>query len=138
MSYSISASQIESIKSAILEQALLYRDMFTNKLLSNLNERSKITYIAAAVTLFVTAKLYSSIAYPRNLRHIKRIPLIPWFASLMRQDTPVERTEEFIIPTWKETNGIVSIYDQFGWEVNVTNPEAIRTILHKTGKCFLS
>jgi len=91
-----------------------------------------VSYIAAAVALYVAIKAYNSVAYPRNLRHIKHIPALTWMSSLIRRETHLHREERYIIPTWKDTNGMVSVYAQFGWEVNVTNPEVIRTILYKT------
>ena len=134
MSYSISASQLEQIRSAVLSQASYYQDVFTNKVLLHLSKRSKVSYIAVAVALYVAVKAYTTVAYPRNLKHIKRIPALTWMSSLMRREPHLHREEKFIIPTWKETNGMVAVYGQFGWEVNVTNPEAVRTILYKTGK----
>lgn len=133
MSYSISASQLDQIKSSLLTQAYHYRDVLTAKLLPRLNKKSKIAYIAATIALYVAVKVYNAIAYPRNLRHIKRVSALAWMNSLMTRETHLQREEKYIIPTWKDTNGFVSIYSQFGWEVNVTDPEAVRTILYKTG-----
>jgi hypothetical protein len=136
MSFSISASQLDQIKSSLLTQAYHYHDVLTTKLLPLLNTKSKTKYIATAVTLYILAKVYNTIAYPRNLRHIKRVSALAWMNSLMTRESHLQREEKYIIPTWKDTNGFVSIYTQFGWVVNVTNPEAVRTIFYKTGNDY--
>lgn len=119
-----------------MTQTYHYHDLLTTKLLPLLHTKSKTKYIATAVTLYIFAKVYNAIAYPRNLRHIKRVSTFAWMKSLMTRENHLQREEKYIIPTWKDTNGFVSIYTQFGWEVNVTNPEAVRTILYKTGNDY--
>lgn len=132
MSSTISASHLDNIKSTLLDQALHYRNVFMDKVFPRLTKQSRATYIAAAIGIFVASKLYSIFAYPRNLRHIKHAPLLPYMASFIRKDTTIERAKKFLIAGWKESNGIMVLYDQFGWTINVSNPEAVKTILYKT------
>jgi cytochrome P450 len=132
MSSTLSASHLDSIKSTLLDQALRYRNVFMDKVFPRLTKQSRATYIAAAIGIFVAAKFYSIFAYPRNLRHIKHAPLLPYLASFIKKDTTIHRAKRFIIPGYKESNGFMVVYDQFGWTINVSNPEAVKTILYKT------
>jgi hypothetical protein len=109
-----------------------YIKVFKNTLLSA-SKRSKFTYLGTAIALYVVAKMYRSFAYPRNLAHIKRVPLLSTVKALITNENPLESTSKFLLPNWKETNGVVAMYSPFGWSVVVTNPDAVKTVLYKTG-----
>lgn len=132
MSSTLSASHLDNIKSTLLEQTLRYRNVFMDRVLPRLTKQSRTTYIAAAVSLLVVAKFYSIFSYPKKFRHLKHAPLLPYLASFLKKDTYLDRVKKFIIPGWKENNGLLVVYDPFGWTINVTNPDAVKTILYKT------
>ncbi|KAI9276456.1 hypothetical protein BC943DRAFT_341001 [Umbelopsis sp. AD052] len=108
MSSIISASQhqIDNLRSLILSLGSDPVNVFQNTLLPSV-KRSKFKYLGAAIALYVVSK-----AYPR--------------------ENDYDRATKFMLPTWKETNGIMTAWGQFGWEVVIANPEAVRTILYKT------
>lgn len=136
MSSIISASQhqIEHLRALILSLGSDPINVFQNTLLPSV-KRSKFKYLGAAIALYVVSKVYRAFSYPKNLGHLKRTPVLSTFKSLIASENDLDRARKFVLPRWKETNGVMSAFGQFGWEVVVTNPEAVRTILYKPGKC---
>jgi hypothetical protein len=128
-----SQHQIDHLRSMILSLGSDPVNIFKNTLLPSI-KRSKFKYLGAAIALYVASRVYQAFAYPRKFRHLKRVPMLPMIKSLIAADNDLEQAYKFIIPRWKETNGVISFWGQFGWAVNVTNPEAVRTILYKTGR----
>jgi hypothetical protein len=110
-------------------------NVFKNTLLPSI-KRSKFKYLGAAIALYVASRVYNAFGYPRKFRHIKRIPLLPMLKSLIAADNDLEQTRKFVLPRWEDSNGVIAYWGQFGWAVRVTNPEAVRTILYKTGMCI--
>ncbi|KAJ2955887.1 hypothetical protein NQZ79_g8174 [Umbelopsis isabellina] len=133
----ISASQFESTKSVLLDRVEKYRTLLMNNEILPLSKQSKASYITGAIVLYLSIKVYSIFAYPSNLRHIKRMPVFTWLSSLIKGETAIQRTQRLLIPIWEEGNGMIAIYDQSGWTINVSNPEAVKTILYKTGTDIL-
>ncbi|KAI8579671.1 hypothetical protein K450DRAFT_240961 [Umbelopsis ramanniana AG] len=128
---STSQYQIDRMRSMILLLGSDPINIIKTKLLPSIT-RSKFKLLGAAIALYVASIVYRAFAYPRKLRHLKRVPLLPTLKSLMAGDSDLETSKKFMLPHWKETNGVMSFWGQFGWTVNVANPEAIRTILYKT------
>jgi hypothetical protein len=129
-----SQHQIDHLRSMILSLGSDPVSIFKNTLLPSI-KRSKFKYLGAAIALYVASRVYQAFAYPRKFRHLKRVPVLPMIKSLIAADSDLEQAKKFMLPRWKETNGMISFWGQFGWEVNVSNPEAVRTILYKTGMC---
>lgn len=132
VSFIPSTSNSSRMKSVLLDQVSHFHSELMNKVVPILANQSKATYVAAAVSIFVATKLYSIFAYPRNLRHIQNAPLLAFLASIVGKTTYIDRVNRFIVPHWKESNGFMVIYDQLGWTIHVTNPEAVKTIVYKT------
>ncbi|CAO3671169.1 unnamed protein product [Umbelopsis ramanniana] len=133
MSSIISASQnqIDQLKSLILSLGSDPVNVFQNTLLPSV-KRSKFKYLGTAIALYVVSRVYRMFAYPRKFRHLKRIPALLTIKSFLSAENDFQRANKFVLPHWKETNGIMCLFGQFGWEVVVFNPEAVRTILYKT------
>ncbi|KAG2175879.1 hypothetical protein INT44_000357 [Umbelopsis vinacea] len=106
-------------------------NVFQNTLLPSV-KRSKFKYLGAAIALYVVSKAYRMFAYPKKFGHLKKIPAIAMMRSMLARENDYDRATKFMLPTWKETNGIMTAWGQFGWEVVIANPEAVRTILYKT------
>lgn len=136
MSSIISASQhhIEHLRALILSLGSDPVNVFQNTLLPSV-KRSKFKYLGAAIALYVVSKVYRAFSYPKKLGHLKRTPVLSTFKSLIASENDLDRARKFVLPRWKETDGVMSAFGQFGWEVVVNNPEAVRTILYKPGKC---
>jgi hypothetical protein len=109
MSSAISAFrfQVDRLMSKFQSIDLDNIEVFKNSLLLNF-KRSKFTYLGAAIALYAVTKMYQAFAYPRRLAHIKRIPLLPTFKSLLAGESMLERNKKFLFPIWKETNGVCS------------------------------
>ena len=133
---SASQNQIDQLKSLIISLGSDPVNVFQNTLLPSV-KRSKFKYLGAAVALYVVSRVYRMFAYPKKLRHLKRIPAHLTIKSFLSGENDFQRANKFLLPHWKETNGIMCLFSQFGWEVVVSNPEAVRTILYKTGMCRL-
>ncbi|KAH8549259.1 cytochrome P450 [Umbelopsis sp. PMI_123] len=127
----IPASQLEQLKALVLPQAEQIRDAVMQKVLPGL-KKNKYSCLAAAIVLYVTARTYKFIAYPSSLRHIKRVPFHTQLISLIKGENNLVRSEKFMLASWKETNGFMGQFNQLGWGVVLSNPEAIRTLLYKT------
>lgn len=132
-SLTIPGSQLESITSVLLGRVERYRAILMNNEVLPFTKLSKATYITGAIVLYVVVKVYSIFAYPSNLKHIKRMSVLTWLSSLIKGETAIQRTQRLLVPMWEESNGLIAIYDQSGWTINVSNPEAVKTILYKTG-----
>lgn len=134
MSSIISASQIQinQLKSLILSLGSDSFNVFRNTLLRSV-KRSKFKYLGAAIALYVVSRVYRMFTYPRKLGHLKRIPPYLTIKSFLSGENDLQRAKKFVLPHWRETNGIICLFGQFGWIVVVSNPEAVRTVLYKTG-----
>ncbi|KAI8579674.1 hypothetical protein K450DRAFT_240971 [Umbelopsis ramanniana AG] len=132
MSSIISASQhqIDQLRSIIHSLGSDPVNVFQNTLLPSV-KRSKFKYLGAAIALFVVSRVYRVFAYPKKLGHLKRIPVLSTLKSLIASENDLDRTRKFVLPRWKETDGVMTAWGQFGWEVVVANPEAVRTVLYK-------
>ncbi|KAI8579676.1 hypothetical protein K450DRAFT_240982 [Umbelopsis ramanniana AG] len=133
MSSIISASQhqIDQLRSILHSLGSDPINVFQNTLLPSV-KRSKFKYLGAAIALYVVSRVYRVFAYPRKFGHLKKIPAIAMMRSLLAGENDLDRTYKFVLPHWEETNGIMTAWGQFGWEVIVSNPEAVRTVLYKT------
>lgn len=123
-----------SIDSTI-SQLLQARHRIIDNAILRLGKQSKATYITTAIVLFVATKIYNVLSCPKSLRHIAHVPAPIWLLSLMRGETTLDRSKRLLISRMTETNGMVSKFSQLGWEVTVMNPQAIKTLLHRTGLC---
>jgi hypothetical protein len=135
MSSIISGSQhqIDHLKSIILSLGSDPVNVFQNSLLPSIR-RSKFKYLGAAIALYVVSEVYRVFAYPKKLGHLKRTPMLSTFKSLIASENDLDRARKFVLPRWNETDGVMSAWGQFGWEVVVANPQAVRTILYNPGK----
>ncbi|KAI9276460.1 cytochrome P450 [Umbelopsis sp. AD052] len=106
-------------------------NIIKNTLLPSIR-RSKFKFLGATIALYVASIAYRAFAYPKKLGHLKRVPLLPTLRSLIAGDSDLEVAKKLFLPRWKEANGVMVFWGQFGWTVDVANPEAIRTILYKT------
>lgn len=130
---SIALSKLETATTAPIAYLLQARDVIASTVLPRLNKQSKVTYITAAVALYVAASIYRALSYPKKLQHIAHVPAVTWIVSLMRGETTVQRAKQLLIPRMHDTNGLVVKFAQLGWEVTVMNPHAIKALLQKTG-----
>ncbi|KAI9276458.1 cytochrome P450 [Umbelopsis sp. AD052] len=133
MSSIISASQhqMNHLRSIILSLGSDPIKVFQNTLLPSV-KRSKFKYLGAAIALYVVNRLYRVFAYPKKLGHLERVPVLSTLKSLIASENDLDRARKFLLPRWKETDGIMAAWGQFGWEVVVSNPEAARAVLYKT------
>jgi len=129
----MSASQIDNIKSLVLPQVDHIRNVFLQRVLPGVKNH-KYSCLATAIALYVAAKVYKLTAYPRNIKHIKHVPLHSMLLSLISGENNLVRSERYMISTYKETNGFIGQFNQLGWHIIIANPEAVRTVLYKTGK----
>ncbi|CAO3671165.1 unnamed protein product [Umbelopsis ramanniana] len=127
----MSASQIDNIKSLVLPQVDHIRNVFLQRVLPGVKNH-KYSCLATAIALYIVAKVYKATAYPRNIKHIKHVPLHSMLISLISGENNLVRSERYMISTYKETNGFIGQFNQLGWNVLIANPEAVRTVLYKT------
>jgi hypothetical protein len=123
---------ITSVDSAIAH-LLQARHGFLNNVLQHLGRQPKSTYITTAIALYFASKIYKALSCPKSLRHIAYVPVPVWMYSLMRGETTLDRSKRLLIARTSETNGMILKFSQLGWEVTVMNPQAIKTLLQRTG-----
>jgi hypothetical protein len=131
-------SKLETATTTPIAYLLQARDVIASTMLPRLNMQSKVTYITAAVALYVATSIYRALSYPKKLQHIAHVPAATWIASLMRGENTVQRAKQLLIPRMHHTNGLVVKFAQLGWEVTVMNPHAIKVLLQKTGTRYKS
>lgn len=93
------------------------------------NKRSILGYAAtAALSYYISRKIYNVFIPPKNLRHIPRASSSSLILSMMKGSSPSERAREFFMPIIEE-HGVCLKY-QFGrWIVVVADYEELKPYL---------
>jgi hypothetical protein len=117
-----------------LTQLLEYQTYVGNISLNDFMKQMKLSYVAAAASLYVVATFYKSLSYPKKFAHIAHVPATKTLRSFINGSTNVDRARQLFIPHCLETKGLVAKYAQFGWEVTVISPEAVRAVFRNPGK----
>ncbi|KAI8879153.1 cytochrome P450 [Backusella circina FSU 941] len=81
----------------------------------------------------VAYKLNSILRPPRQLRHIPHQGYFSFLTSLFKEDSILKRSQRYALPqiNSKESNGLYLRSGRFGWEVQITNPEAVKRVFLK-------
>ena len=72
---------------------------------------------------------------PKKLRHIPNVPFLNYLRGFLSNATINEVATDITLPVaLKSDEGIYTRFDQNGWSVHITRPEAAKKLLMKTGK----
>lgn len=88
-------------------------DLALKKLLSVLQNRSRSSYIAAAIALITVQQVYSFLRVPRSLRGFPVVPILSITRAYLDNLSPVDRFKRIVFPVIENENGlyVVSLND---------------------------
>ncbi|KAI8391100.1 cytochrome P450 [Radiomyces spectabilis] len=104
--------------------------MDSSRIIKYFDKPRKWSYLSAAVTLFLTFKVYKIFRVPSNLRHIPAVPYWCMIKAFLSQKSPQERFEQLTLPIIQRSKGIYLNKVPFEWTVYVADPIAAKTILN--------
>jgi hypothetical protein len=109
---------------------------YSGHILPYLASRTKATYIATAVAVFVSYKLYKLVHVPKKLQHIPAVSFWAFMRSTL-SGTSVDDRMSLIYPVLaKSPSGLYLMPSRGGWGIGVAGPQALKTFFLRKGKCF--
>ncbi|CDH56612.1 cytochrome p450 [Lichtheimia corymbifera JMRC:FSU:9682] len=94
--------------------------------------QSKVT-ISTAIALVTFYMIYRSTQPPARLRHIPHVSFFTYLGAFVRGKSLNYVAKNIIMPVaMKSENGVYIRFDQNGWSMHITRPEAAKTFLLKT------
>ncbi|KAI7884021.1 cytochrome P450 [Lichtheimia hyalospora FSU 10163] len=95
--------------------------------------QQKISIATAAVALAVAYLVHKALTPPARLRHLPYVGLFTYLNALMRRKLISEISRDVTLPVgMKSPSGVYARFDQNGWSVHITRPEAAKKFLLKT------
>ncbi|KAJ8659176.1 hypothetical protein O0I10_005215 [Lichtheimia ornata] len=95
--------------------------------------QSKMT-ISTAIALVTFYMIYRSTQPPARLRHIPHVNFFTYIGAFISGKSLSYVAKNVILPVaMKSENGVYIRFDQNGWSMHITRPEAAKTFLLKTG-----
>ncbi|CDS08805.1 hypothetical protein LRAMOSA10166 [Lichtheimia ramosa] len=91
------------------------------------------TTISTAIALVTLYMVYKSLQPPARLKHIPHIHIFTYLGAFLSGKSLNYVARNVVMPTaMKAENGLYARFDQNGWSVHITRPEAAKTFLLKT------
>ncbi|CAO3680930.1 unnamed protein product [Rhizopus stolonifer] len=102
------------------------------KLLSVLQNRSRSSYIAAAIALITVQRVYSFLRVPKSLRGFPVVPVLSIIKAYLDNLSPIDRFKRIVFPVIENENGLYVNKIPFGWRLYIANPVIAKQMLLKT------
>ncbi|KAJ2964741.1 hypothetical protein NQZ79_g397 [Umbelopsis isabellina] len=108
--------------------------LYSQRILPYLQRRSKLSYIAAAVALYVGYQVYSLVHIPKKLQHIPAVPFWAYMRSVLSGRSTDGRLSLIYPVLAKSPSGVYLKPNRGGWSVGVVGPQALKTVfIRKAG-----
>ncbi|KAI8887606.1 cytochrome P450 [Backusella circina FSU 941] len=100
---------------------------------SKWTKKGRVLGISAAIVLYLAYKIKGIVKPPKTLAHIPHVNYFTFIRCLF-SDSARNRTQQYVLPqvTAKESNGIYLVPGVHGWTIQVTSPEAVKTVFFRT------
>ncbi|KAI8883547.1 cytochrome P450 [Backusella circina FSU 941] len=108
-------------------------EAYYEQIVPKLTKKNKAVAVVAVAFLVVFSKLNTLLRPPRKLRHIPYQGFFSYLVSLAKDKSILQRSQRYGLPKVdsEENNGIYLRTGRFGWEAQISNPEAIKRVLLK-------
>jgi hypothetical protein len=111
---------------------------YSQHILPYLERRSKASYIAAAVAVYVSYQVYNLVHIPKKLRHIPAVPYWTYMRSALSGKSADDRLAVIYPVLAKSPSGVYLKPNRGGWSVGVVGPQALKTLFLRKGMyCYI-
>lgn len=107
--------------------------LYSQRILPYLQRRSKASYIAAAVALYVSYQVYNLVHIPKKLQHIPAVPFWPYMRSVLSGRSSDGRLDLIYPVVAKSPSGLYLRPNRGGWSVGIVGPQALKTMFIRKG-----
>ncbi|KAG2183321.1 hypothetical protein INT43_006326 [Umbelopsis isabellina] len=124
----MSSLTVQSIVNTVGKDLEHLSALYSHHVLPYLQRRSKASYIAAAVALYVGYQVYNLVHIPRKLQHIPAVPFWAYMRSVLSGRSTDGRLDIIYDVVAKSPSGVYLKPNRGGWSVGIVGPQALKTM----------